>query len=56
MSQANMQRMCQSDPEAVGEMDPFLKMLQELYTDGKQVLRNLAELQVGIGQFGVGEA
>jgi hypothetical protein len=35
-------------------MDPFLKMLREFYTDGKQVLRNLAELQVGIGQFGVG--
>ena len=25
MSQANMQRVCQLDPEAVGEMDPFLK-------------------------------
>jgi hypothetical protein len=42
---------CQSDPETVGETDPFLKMLRESDADGKQALGNLAELQVGIGQF-----
>jgi hypothetical protein len=52
MSQANTQRVCQSNQEDVGEMDPFLKMLQELDADGKQALQNLAELQVDVGQFG----
>jgi hypothetical protein len=52
MSQANTQRVCQSNQEDVGETDPFLKMLQELDADGKQALQNLAELQVGVGQFG----
>jgi hypothetical protein len=42
---------CQSDLETGGETDPFLKMLRELDADGKQALGNLAELQVGIGQF-----
>jgi hypothetical protein len=39
MSQANTQRVCQSNQEDVGEMDPFLKMLQGLDADGKQALK-----------------
>lgn len=42
---------CQSDPETVGETDSFPKMLRESDADGKQALGNLAELQVGIGEF-----
>jgi hypothetical protein len=42
---------CQSDPETVGETDPFPEMLQESDADGKQALGNLPELEVGIGQF-----
>ena len=51
MSQANMRRVCESDPETVGETDPFLKMIREADADEKQKIRGLAGLQVDMGQY-----
>jgi hypothetical protein len=51
MSQANMRRVCESDPETVGETDAFLKMIREADADGKQKIRGLAGLWVDMGQY-----
>lgn len=50
-SQANKERMHDSDPETLGDRDPFLKMLREAGPDQKQMIRQFAMLRLDIEEY-----
>ncbi|KAK3056016.1 hypothetical protein LTR09_003252 [Extremus antarcticus] len=50
-SQANKTRLHDSDPDTIGDPDPFLHMLRQASADEKQVVRSNAVLAVDMTEF-----
>jgi hypothetical protein len=47
-SQANLRRICETDPETVGQTDPFFRSLIEADSATKEKIRGLGQLRVDI--------
>ncbi len=51
MSQANLRRVSESDPETIGETDPFLRSIRQADAEGHQKIRGLTGLAVDMMPF-----
>lgn len=48
MSQANLRRLCENDPETVKDTDPFFRSILNADQAGKDKIRGIGELRVDL--------